>query len=87
MSSFNWPDRPDWVDSARTEDGSFNNKLVIVEVRYHDVTFEDLQRLSITFGTTLINVGSEIRESGGCETCNFTYTVSVITIMNPTRMP
>lgn len=58
------------------------SEIVIIEVRSHDVTFEDISKISLALGTTKINLGSEVREGGYCETCAFSYTIDVITVMD-----
>lgn len=61
--------------------------LVALECRYHDVTFEDLQKVSELFGTAKINLDNEIREGGYCETCRYSYSITVLTIMQVRRNP
>lgn len=74
-----------WVSASDVTDSRFadGKKIVVLESKYHDVTFEDLTQLSEIFGTRDINLGSETREGGYCETCRFNYDVTIITIMNP----
>ena len=57
-------------------------KIASIELQYHDITFEDLQAVSQALGTTKINVDSETREGGYCETCRYSYSVTVITVMD-----
>lgn len=58
---------------------------VVVETDSDGWTFDKLTTLSELFGTTMINLGSEERSGGYCETCAYDYTVSVATIIGPTK--
>jgi galactitol-specific phosphotransferase system IIB component len=55
-------------------------KTIVIEVRCHDTSFDDLVNVSQKFGTKNINLGSEIHEGGHCETCAYSYTVNLIRI-------
>ena len=69
----------DWVsDVKRTEKGS-----IVIEVRYHDITFEDLEKISNLFQTKKINLDNDVREGGYCETCRYSYSVTVLTVIDP----
>lgn len=70
----------DWFDSIVIEPGSKGQQLVIIHARFHDVSFEDLQRVSGLLGTTKINMDSEVREGGYCETCRYSYSITVLTV-------
>lgn len=59
----------------------------VLEARRHDVTLDDLAKISMLFGTTKINIGSEAREGGYCDTCRHSYSVSVITVMEAATVP
>lgn len=58
---------------------------VQVEFRYRDTSFDDLSKLSKYFGTKNINMGSEVRHGGYCETCSYSYTVNIVTIRDITK--
>lgn len=45
------------------------------------VTFDKLSAISVMFGgTKLIDIGSEERQGGYCETCAYSYTVAVVNV-------
>ncbi len=46
------------------------------------ITYNMLDKLSKAFKTDFINLSSESRTEGYCETCRYTYTVNVISIRN-----
>jgi hypothetical protein len=56
--------------------------IAVIEIQYHDITFEDLQKVSDALGTTKINVDNDVREGGYCETCRYSYSVTVLTVMD-----
>ena len=58
--------------SSRTE--------VWIEVDSDAVTFDKLAALSDLFQTRKINLGTETREGGYCETCAYSYSVVVIRV-------
>lgn len=69
-----------FIHDVRIKPGQAKDReLVVIEVRYHDVCFDDLARISKALGTTRINLGSEVREGGYCETCRHSYSVTVMT--------
>lgn len=50
-----------------------NGAMVIVFPELHDITFEELSKLSEAFQTKKINIGEDKVEYGGyCETCSYT---------------
>lgn len=51
-----------------------------IEFRYHDTSFEDLEKISKAFGTKNINMGTEERSEGYCETCHYSYTVNIVQV-------
>lgn len=55
--------------------------LVVIEVKHHDITFQDLVEISVALSTTRINLDNEVREGGYCETCRYSYSVTVLTVM------
>lgn len=57
------------------------NEAIVFEFQ-GSVTYKLLDELSKLFGTDDIDVGSEQRSSGGCSTCEFSWTVITITIGN-----
>ncbi len=61
--------------------GGFN-----IVVREHDTSFDDLQAVSNAFGTKNINMGSERRDDGYCDTCSYPYSVNVIRVDGYTRV-
>ena len=72
---------------ATVEDNALRtDKLVKIELRYHDITFEELQEISKALGTTKINLDSETREGGYCDTCRYSYSITVLTAMD-VRLP
>lgn len=54
-----------------------------IEFDDDSVTFDTLQKLADIYGTTIINVGSESRETGYCETCCGSYSVTIVTVVAP----
>ncbi len=56
--------------------------MAIAEVRAEETlfSFEKLSSLAADLGTNLINIGSEERDDGYCETCSAPYNVVVLTI-------
>ena len=64
---------------------SRKDSTVTVEFENRDTSFADLQMLSEFFGTKNINMGSEVRNGGVCETCSFTYTVNIVTVSDITK--
>ena len=69
-----------FISAVRLEPSQMKDReLVVMEVRYHDVSFEDLVRVSKALGTTQINLDSQVRESGYCETCRYSYSITVLT--------
>ena len=85
--NYTWQGRPDWVTRATRKKGHLGNEIVVVEALFHDVTFADLEYLSETFGTKQINLDHDVREGGYCDTCRYSYTVTVITVMAITQWP
>jgi hypothetical protein len=63
-----------------------NHEIVVIEVRYHDISFEDLVKVSKALGTTRINLDSQTREGGFCETCRYSYSITVLTVWD-VRLP
>lgn len=53
---------------------------VEIAVRYTDVNFDLLEKLAHLFNTRLINIGSETRNEGYCETCSYEYSVVTLFI-------
>jgi hypothetical protein len=53
---------------------------VVIET-FDKVTFDNLAEASALFGTKAINVGSEEREGGYCETCRYSYSVAIVTVV------
>lgn len=51
-----------------------------IEFQYHDTSFDDLMKISEAFNTRKINLGSERRSSGYCETCYHSYSVNVVRV-------
>lgn len=58
-------------------------EVVITE----DPTFELVAKVAEVFGTRDININRETRDSGGCDTCNFEFGVTVLHVRNATRDP
>lgn len=56
-----------------------DHEIVAIELQYYDIKFEDLVEVSKALGTTRINIDSDVRERGYCETCRYSYTVTVLT--------
>lgn len=55
----------------------------VIELHYHETSFSDLQGISEEFKTKDINLGSEMRNGGYCETCSY-YIVNLVTVKNYT---
>lgn len=55
--------------------------VIAIDVRYHDVTFDELSAISEALGTRHINLDNQVREGGYCETCRYSYSVTIITVM------
>ncbi len=55
------------------------DKYVVVE-QEDSVTYKQLDILAVFFNTDLINISSEVRNGGSCESCSFDYAVNLITI-------
>lgn len=72
------------LDWQSPEDGEGPNTFAL-GFRERDLTFEDLLALSNAFGTTNINVGTENRDDGYCETCSNPYSLTVVYIKNATK--
>ncbi len=53
---------------------------VITIATQEEITFKMLDQLSNLFKTESINLSSDTRDEGYCETCSYTYSVNVITI-------
>lgn len=70
-----WPNGYPFYDIEKYEPD-----CIALSFRDHDVSFEDLEWLSKTFNTKNINVGTENRDDGYCETCSSPYSVNVIYI-------
>lgn len=69
-----------FISDVRLEPSQMKDReLVVMEVRYHDVCFEDLVKVSKALGTTRINLDNQVREGGYCETCRYSYSVTVLT--------
>lgn len=51
-----------------------------IEFRYHETSFDDLSKISEAFGTKNINLGTEERSEGYCETCHYSYTVNIVRV-------
>lgn len=58
---------------------------VELEIQYHELTFDDLTKISEFFGTKKINIGSETRETGYCDSCHGTEARTILSILEPTR--
>lgn len=57
-----------------------SDKDAMIVIRY-GLTFEHLETISKAFGgTKLIDVGTEDRHGGYCETCAYSYTVAVVRV-------
>lgn len=50
----------------------------------HELSFDNLQTLSTVFQTKKINIGTERRNTGGCETCNYSYNVPTLDLWEVT---
>lgn len=77
-----------FVDEVRVQPSTRSmGEIVAIEIRYHDITYEDLRKISDLFGTTKINIDNEVREEGYCETCRHSYNVTTLTIMEAKLNP
>jgi hypothetical protein len=83
-------DLPDWVGFAEwrwatpTADGAHELSLVL-EVQQRSVSYDDLVELWQLFGTTKIDLETETRNTGGCDTCNYEYEHTTIVVREMTR--
>lgn len=59
-------------------------RKVEIEISGDEVTFDNLSKMSELFQTKNINFGSETRHGGYCETCAYTYSVTMIYINDAT---
>lgn len=71
--------------NVTTEVESDQLNTLKITFRYHDVTFDDLQKLADEFGTKKINFGSETRQGGYCDTCAYSYSVNVVRVEEITK--
>jgi len=53
-----------------------------LSTRSKDIDFDVLAKLSELFKTKLVNLGSETRDAGFCETCSYSYSVITVRIDN-----
>lgn len=60
---------------------------ITLELREAEFTFANLVLLSEMFGTRDINMSSEQRDDGYCETCSSPYSVQIVRISNVTAWP
>lgn len=65
-------------DGVRSYTESATRKTVEFTVSGSEVSFDKLAQLSELFQTKNINLGSETRQGGYCETCAYTYSVCKI---------
>lgn len=64
------------------EECTVDGNTVIIELQDISVTYKMLDNLSDLLKTDDINLSTETREGGYCETCHYTYTVTIITAYN-----
>lgn len=57
-------------------------KIAVIEIENHDISFEDLSKVATSLGTNKINIDNQVREGGYCETCRYSYSVTVLTVMD-----
>jgi hypothetical protein len=68
------------ISNVRVEPAKLgDHDLVVIELESFDITFESLVEVSKALGTTRINLDNDVREGGYCETCRYSYTVTVLT--------
>lgn len=60
---------------------------VVIQSADHQFTFDDMAKLSEMFGTNNINIGSESRTYGYCETCGGEEQLTVLTVYKITKWP
>ena len=54
-------------------------------LRYNDLTFDQLAKIADFFGTKSINLGTESRDDGFCDTCSSPYSVQIIRVRGITK--
>ena len=70
--------------SGLSNDKRHKPRVIKIECN-EKLVFSMLKKLSEFFGTEEIDVNSENREGGYCETCSYSYSVNIIEITNPTK--
>ena len=70
---------------ASFEDFDPKKRSLSLVFRYEEVGMQDLDVISEIFGTKLINIGSEERDDGYCETCSSPYSATIIRVSGITR--
>src|SRR5688572_17449224 len=73
----------DWVTCATRK----GDTVTIEGTESEGLTFTMMDQVSKEFGTVKINVSSETRNIGGCETCDYEYQVPIIHAYDVTRWP
>lgn len=73
-----------YVRRAEEKLSRFGKPMVVIDFD-SELTFAQMAALSEYFGTKDINFDAQEREEGYCETCRYSYTVFVATVMNPTK--
>lgn len=71
-----------WVRRVFRQPRTIGPGSMIVIETDEGCSFAQLQVLSEYFQTKDINMGSESREGGYCDTCAYSYSVAVITVLN-----
>ena len=49
-----------------------------------EITFDKLQKIVDLFNTKNININSETRHTGGCDTCAYNYSVNILFVKDVT---
>lgn len=83
MKGWKWANKPEFVESYRVD--PVRNSIE-VETR-EGLTFAWLEEVAEMFGTKDINVTTETRNGGYCETCSYEYSVAILDVMNVKRWP
>ena len=75
-----------WVEDVEAARGPRGESAFVLVIRDHDLSFDTLQQISDVFGTKNINVGSDTRDDGYCETCSSPYSVSMVYVNDATKV-
>lgn len=76
-----WDDKPHFVNSYEVSSDS-------LEIECQEgLTFAWLEEIAEAFGTKHIDVRTETRSGGYCETCAYEYSVAILDVQKVTKWP